>query len=47
MKVKIENERLWEMARYYNTMSHEYSVLADHFTKLAQGLEDEDDGLEG
>ena len=46
MKRTIETERLWEMARFYNTMSHEYSELADRFTKLAQGLE-EDDGLEG
>ena len=39
--MKVDSKSLWEKAKYYNDLSHKYSVLADAYTKVAQELEEE------
>lgn len=39
MKVTIDTEIMWERVRYYNSLSHEYSAIADVLTKITQEAE--------
>lgn len=41
MEKRNEIEKLWSLANYYNTLSHEYSNMADALTKIAQEMEDD------
>lgn len=36
-----DSNKLWEKIRYYNSLSHIYSEIADDLIKLAQEIDDE------
>lgn len=36
----MQIEKIWEMSRYYEELSHEFSKIADKLTHLAQELEE-------
>lgn len=39
MKVNVDTNMIWERIRYYNELSHQYSLFADELTKIAQEME--------